>query len=171
MVVAEEEARMMQLNYIGSEHILLALIQCEGIAGQVLENLNMHLEVTRETILKRTGMGVVTERMRIPFTAKAKKILERSLREALQLGHDYIGTEHILLAILNADEGLGADILASHCSLKMIRQEVIRVLHGNAKKNEKTIENVLTVAPLSIPDRIDQLEVRIRIAEQMLGLR
>ena len=112
VVLAQEEARMLNHNYIGTEHILLGLIhEGEGVAAKALESLNISLEAVRQQVEEIIGQGQAAPTGHIPFTPRAKKVLELSLREALQLGHNYIGTEHILLGLLREGEGLAAKVL------------------------------------------------------------
>ena len=108
VVLAQEEARMLSHNYIGTEHILLGLIhEGEGVAAKALESLGISLEAVRAQVEEIIGQGQQAPSGHIPFTPRAKKVLELSLREALQLGHNYIGTEHILLALLEQEDGSG----------------------------------------------------------------
>ena len=108
VVLAQEEARMLNHNYIGTEHILLGLIhEGEGVASKALESLGISLESVREQVQEIIGQGQQAPSGHIPFTPRAKKVLELSLREALQLGHNYIGTEHILLALLETEPAGG----------------------------------------------------------------
>ena len=106
VVLAQEEARMLNHNYIGTEHILLGLIhEGEGVAAKALESMNISLDAVREQVQEIIGQGQAAPTGHIPFTPRAKKVLELSLREALQLGHNYIGTEHILLGLIREGEG------------------------------------------------------------------
>jgi len=108
VVLAQEEARLLNHNYIGTEHILLGLIhEGEGVAAKALESLGISLEAVRSQVEEIIGQGGSSPSGHIPFTPRAKKVLELSLREALQLGHNYIGTEHILLALLEQEDGDG----------------------------------------------------------------
>ena len=112
VVLAQEEARTLKHNYIGTEHILLGLIhEGEGVAADSLESLGISLEAVRQQVEEMIGQGQQAPSGHIPFTARAKKVLELSLREALQLGHNYIGTEHILLGLVRENEGVAARIL------------------------------------------------------------
>ena len=112
MVLAQEEARMLNHNYIGTEHILLGLIsEGEGVAAKALESLGIALEGVRQQVEEIIGQGQQAPSGHIPFTPRAKKVLELSLREALQLGHNYIGTEHILLGLIREGEGVAAQVL------------------------------------------------------------
>jgi ATP-dependent Clp protease ATP-binding subunit ClpC len=108
VVLAQEEAKMLNHNYIGTEHILLGLIhEGEGVAAKALESMGISLDAVREQVQDIIGQGQQQPTGHIPFTPRAKKVLELSLREALQLGHNYIGTEHILLALLELEAGAG----------------------------------------------------------------
>ena len=112
VVLAQEEARMLSHNYIGTEHILLGLIhEGEGVAAKALESLDISLEAVRAQVEEIIGQGQQAPSGHIPFTPRAKKVLELSLREALQLGHNYIGTEHILLGLIREGEGVAAQVL------------------------------------------------------------
>jgi ATP-dependent Clp protease ATP-binding subunit ClpC len=114
VVLAQEEARMLSHNYIGTEHILLGLIhEGEGVAAKALESLGISLEAVRAQVEEIIGQGQQAPSGHIPFTPRAKKVLELSLREALQLGHNYIGTEHILLGLIHEGEGVAAKALES----------------------------------------------------------
>jgi ATP-dependent Clp protease ATP-binding subunit ClpA len=130
VVLAQEEAREQQHNYIGTEHILLALLrEGDGVAFRVLDRLGMSLEGTKEEVKAMVGIGAGAPKGHIPFTPRAKKTLELSLREALQLQHNYIGTEHILLGVIREGEGVGAQILKQHSAdLATIRTEVLDLL-------------------------------------------
>ena len=112
VVLAQEEARLLNHNYIGTEHILLGLIhEGEGVAAKALESLGISLEAVRSQVEEIIGQGGSSPSGHIPFTPRAKKVLELSLREALQLGHNYIGTEHILLGLIREGEGVAAQVL------------------------------------------------------------
>jgi ATP-dependent Clp protease ATP-binding subunit ClpC len=132
VVLAQEEARMLNHNYIGTEHILLGLIhEGEGVAAKALEALNISLEAVRSQVEEIIGQGQQAPSGHIPFTPRAKKVLELSLREALQLGHNYIGTEHILLGLIREGEGVAAQVLVKlGADLNRVRQQVIQLLSG-----------------------------------------
>jgi len=132
VVLAQEEARMLNHNYIGTEHILLGLIhEGEGVAAKALESLNISLEAVRQQVEEIIGQGQAAPTGHIPFTPRAKKVLELSLREALQLGHNYIGTEHILLGLIREGEGVAAQVLQKlGADLNRVRQTVIQLLSG-----------------------------------------
>jgi ATP-dependent Clp protease ATP-binding subunit ClpC len=131
-VLAQEEARMLNHNYIGTEHILLGLIhEGEGVAAKALESLGISLEGVRAQVEEIIGQGQQAPSGHIPFTPRAKKVLELSLREALQLGHNYIGTEHILLGLIREGEGVAAQVLVKlGADLNRVRQQVIQLLSG-----------------------------------------
>jgi ATP-dependent Clp protease ATP-binding subunit ClpC len=132
VVLAQEEARMLNHNYIGTEHILLGLIhEGEGVAAKGLEALGISLEGVRAQVEEIIGQGQQAPSGHIPFTPRAKKVLELSLREALQLGHNYIGTEHILLGLIREGEGVAAQVLVKlGADLNRVRQQVIQLLSG-----------------------------------------
>ncbi len=132
VVLAQEEARLLNHSYIGTEHILLGLIhEGEGVAAKALESLAISLEAVRAQVEEIIGQGGSSPSGHIPFTPRAKKVLELSLREALQLGHNYIGTEHILLGLLREGEGVATQVLVKlGADLGRVRQQVIQLLSG-----------------------------------------
>jgi ATP-dependent Clp protease ATP-binding subunit ClpC len=132
VVLAQEEARMLNHNYIGTEHILLGLIhEGEGVAAKALESLGISLDGVREQVQEIIGPGQQAPSGHIPFTPRAKKVLELSLREALQLGHNYIGTEHILLGLIREGEGVAAQVLVKlGADMTRVRSQVIQLLSG-----------------------------------------
>ena len=136
VVLAQEEARMLNHNYIGTEHILLGLVrEEEGVAAKALESLSISLEAVRQQVEEIIGQGQAAPTGHIPFTPRAKKVLELSLREALQLGHNYIGTEHILLGLIREGEGVAAQVLQKlGADLNRVRQTVIQLLSGYVSK-------------------------------------
>ena len=138
VVLAQEEARMLNHTYIGTEHILLGLIhEGEGVAAKALESLNVSLGAAREQVQEAIGQGSQAPTGHIPFTPRAKKVLELSLREALQLGHNYIGTEHILLGLIREGEGTAAQVLESlGADPQAVRQEVIQLISGYHSSKE-----------------------------------
>ena len=140
VVLAQEEARMLNHNYIGTEHILLGLIhEGEGVAAKSLEALEIRLEQVRAQVEEIIGPGQQAPSGHIPFTPRAKKVLELSLREALQLGHNYIGTEHILLGLIREGEGVAAQVLVKlGADLHRVRQQVIQLLSGYQGKEPAT---------------------------------
>ncbi|MEN9953451.1 MAG: hypothetical protein RL024_12 [Actinomycetota bacterium] len=132
VVLAQEEAKLLNHNYIGTEHILLGLIhEGEGVAAKALEALGINLEQVREQVQEIIGQGQQAPSGHIPFTPRAKKVLELSLREALQLGHSYIGTEHLLLGLIREGEGVAAQVLTKlGADTNKVRQQVIQLLSG-----------------------------------------
>jgi ATP-dependent Clp protease ATP-binding subunit ClpC len=138
VVLAQEEARMLNHNYIGTEHILLGLIhEGEGVAARALEALNISLDAARRRVEEIIGQGQADPRGHIPFTPRAKKVLELSLREALQLGHNYIGTEHLLLGLIREGEGVASQVLQElGADLNRVRQTVIQLLSGYTAGSE-----------------------------------
>jgi ATP-dependent Clp protease ATP-binding subunit ClpC len=132
VVLAQEEARMLKHNYIGTEHILLGLShEGEGVAAKALESVGVSLSAVRSQVEEIIGRGQDEPSGHIPFTPRAKKVLELSLRESLQLGHNYIGTEHILLGLLREGEGVAAQVLEKlGADLAGVRQQVIHLLQG-----------------------------------------
>ncbi len=132
VVLAQEEARSLKHNYIGTEHILLGLLrEEEGLAARVLESLDITVVRVRAQVVRIVGSGEEVTSGQIPFTPRAKKVLELALREALSLGHNYIGTEHILLGLVRENEGVAARILLDFdADSEKIRNEVIRMLSG-----------------------------------------
>ena len=132
VVLAQEEARGLRHNYIGTEHILLGLVrEDQGVAAQVLLSLEITIDPLREQVVRIVGSGEEEISGQIPFTPRAKKVLELGLREALSLGHNYIGTEHILLGLVRENEGVAARILLDFdADSEKIRNAVIRMLPG-----------------------------------------
>ncbi|GMA28577.1 hypothetical protein GCM10025874_18300 [Arenivirga flava] len=132
---------MLNHNYIGTEHILLGLIhEGEGVAAKALESLGISLDSVREQVQDIIGQGQQQPTGHIPFTPRAKKVLELSLREALQLGHNYIGTEHILLGLIREGEGVAAQVLVKlGADLNKVRQQVIQLLSGYQGKEQATV--------------------------------
>ena len=154
---------MLNHNYIGTEHILLGLLrEEEGVAARALTSLGVSLEAVRRDVGEIVGQGSEVPRGHIPFTPRAKKVLELSLREALQLGHNYIGTEHILLGLIREGEGIAAQVLQKlGADLNRVRQTVVQLLsgyragaevtgvEGAAEMVELTSEMAITEEPLS----------------------
>ncbi|WP_412540760.1 ATP-dependent Clp protease ATP-binding subunit [Longispora sp. K20-0274] len=149
VVLAQEEARMLNHNYIGTEHILLGLIhEGEGVAAKALESLGISLEGVRQQVEEIIGQGQQAPSGHIPFTPRAKKVLELSLREALQLGHNYIGTEHILLGLIREGEGVAAQVLVKlGADLNRVRQQVIQLLSGYQGKEPAAAGTTTEAAP------------------------
>ena len=138
VVLAQEEARKINHNYIGTEHLLLGLIQeGEGIAARALESMHVELDAVRSQVVEIIGLGSTPPSGHIPFTPRAKKVLELSLREALQLGHNYIGTEHIMLGLLREGEGVAAKVLVKlGVDLERLRNHVLKMLSGAPSTGE-----------------------------------
>jgi ATP-dependent Clp protease ATP-binding subunit ClpC len=141
VVLAQEEARALSHNYIGTEHILLGLIhENEGVAAKSLESIGISLDAVRTQVEEIIGEGRITPSGQIPFTPRAKKVLELSMRESIQLGHNYIGTEHILLGLIREGEGLGAQVLVKlGADLNRVRQQVIEMLSRHQGSEESDI--------------------------------
>ena len=149
VVLAQDEARALRHNYIGTEHILLGLLrEEEGLAARLLESLSVTAQDVRAQVARIVGQGDEVTTGQIPFTPRAKKVLELALRDALSLGHDYIGTEHILIALVRENEGVAVQILRDFdADAEKIRNEVIR-LGG------------LTVLPAQSRGRLKAIRVR-----------
>jgi len=158
VVLAQEEARMLNHNYIGTEHILLGLIhEGEGVAAKALESLGISLEAVRQQVEEIIGQGQQAPSGHIPFTPRAKKVLELSLREALQLGHNYIGTEHILLGLIREGDGVAAQVLVKlGADLNRVRQQVIQLLHGYQGKEPTSAASGSTESAPSTSLVLDQ---------------
>jgi ATP-dependent Clp protease ATP-binding subunit ClpC len=139
VVLAQDEARALKHNYIGTEHILLGLLREDGLAARVLESLDITVEEVRAQVARIVGQGDEVTTGQIPFTPRAKKVLELALREALSLGHNYIGTEHILLGLVRENEGVAARILLDFdADADKIRNEIIRMLSGPGRVGVRT---------------------------------
>ena len=181
VVLAQEEARMLNHNYIGTEHILLGLIhEGEGVAAKALESLGVSLEAVRQQVEEIIGQGQQAPSGHIPFTPRAKKVLELSLREALQLGHNYIGTEHILLGLIHEGEGVAAQVLVRlGGDLNRVRQQVVQLVHseggseadrpplGRSPRGLERSEILKTLAALS--DRLAAIERHLGMARKPAG--
>ena len=140
VVLAQEEARKLDHGYIGTEHLLLGLIhEGEGVAAQALESLGISLKTVRDQVVARVGRGQRPPSGHIPFTERAKRVLELSLRESGQLGHRHIGTEHILLAIVREGDGIAAQVLTGlGADLGRVRQQVIELLRGRTGEGPRS---------------------------------
>jgi ATP-dependent Clp protease ATP-binding subunit ClpA len=165
VVLAQEEARLLNHNYIGTEHLLLGLIhEGEGVAAMVLESLGISLEAVRAQVEEIIGQGQSAPTGHIPFTPRAKKVLELSLREATQLGHNYIGTEHILLGLIREGEGVAAQVLVKlGADLSRVRQQVIQVLSsyvgGKAPAEQAGARTRLV--RMTVPEELREAEVEL----------
>ena len=144
VVLAQDEARGLKHNYIGTEHLLLGLIsEGEGVAAKALETMGIKGEAVRASVIEIIGEGEKPVEGHIPFTPRAKRVFELSLREALQLGHNYIGTEHLLLGLLKEGEGVAAQVLTKQgADLAQVRQTVIQMLSGYQRGDEEGRESV-----------------------------
>jgi ATP-dependent Clp protease ATP-binding subunit ClpA len=172
VVLAQEEARMLNHNSIGTEHILLGLVhEGTGVAARALESLGIGLEAVRQQVEEMIGQGEEPPQGHIPFTPRAKKVLELSLRESQQLGHTYIGTEHILLGLIREGEGVAAQVLVGlGADLNRVRQQVIQLLHGYQGK-EPASPGTAPGGPRRgrMPPGLDALESRLSAIEQRVG--
>jgi ATP-dependent Clp protease ATP-binding subunit ClpA len=165
VVLAQEEARRLHHNYIGTEHVLLGLLgEPEGYAGRVLAGFGISLDGTRDEVKAIVGTGSAEPKGHIPFTPRAKKTLELSLREALALHHNYIGTEHILLGVIREGEGVGAQILRQHADLAAIRMAVLDLVPGGkseaARGRRWLLRRRAGAAPGEAADLGEQTELR-----------
>jgi ATP-dependent Clp protease ATP-binding subunit ClpC len=178
VVLAQEEARMLNHNYLGTEHILLGLIhEGEGVAARALESLGISLEAVRQQVEEIIGQGQQAPSAHIPFTPRAKKVIELSSREVTELGHNYIGTEHILLGLIREGEGVAAQVLVRlGADLQRVRQQVIQLLHGSGGKGAAAYGPRLGKrARARLMDdalgRIDALDRRLAAIERWVGMR
>jgi hypothetical protein len=170
VVLAQEEARMLNHNYIGTEHILIGLVREDGgVAGGGLESLGISVDAVRQRVKEMIGIGEQAPSGHVPFTPRAKKVLELSLRESLQLGHDYIGTEHIMLGLIREGDGVAAQVLVLlGADLNQLRQQVLQRLQGFQGEGELGLRAVQRPGLLG---RIDALEERLSILERRVGTR
>ncbi len=162
VVLAQEEARRLEHNYIGTEHILLGLIhEGQGVAAEALKSLKISLDPVRQQVEEIIGRGQEPLQGHIPFTPRAKKVLELSLRESNRLGHNYIGTEHILLGLIREGNGVAAQVLVRlGADLNRVRQQVILLL------NKHPAEEPRSEAPV----RLEMVEQRLTAIEQRVGI-
>ena len=177
VVLAQEEARMLNHNYIGTEHILLGLIrESDGLAARALESLEISLGAVRQQVEEIIGQGQEAPTGPVPFTPRAKKVLALSLRESLQLGHNYIGTEHILLGLIREGDGVAAQVLVRlGADLNRVRQQVIQLLHGYSVQDvESAGSRPGGRAPADLPDdalaRFDALDKRLTALERWVSM-
>jgi ATP-dependent Clp protease ATP-binding subunit ClpC len=170
VVLAQEEARMLNHNYIGTEHILLGLIrEGEGVAAKALESLGISLEAVRQQVKEIIGRGQQAPSGHIPFTPRAKKVLELSLRESDGLDQNFIGTEHILLGLIREGSGVAAQVLVKlGADLDRARQQVVQLLHAPAGEDLIGEGSPLPDDPLT---RVDWLDRRLARIERWVGLR
>jgi len=173
VALAQEEAKRLNHNYIGTEHILLGLIhEGEGVAAKALESLGISLDAVRQQVEEIIGQGHQAPSGHIPFTPRAKKVLELSLRESQQLGHNYIGTEHILLGLIREGDGVAAQVLVKlGADLNRVRQQVIQLLHGYQGKEPRLARRLPREgAPVTdVQARLDAVEGRLAAVEQRVG--
>jgi ATP-dependent Clp protease ATP-binding subunit ClpC len=183
VVLAQDEATRLRHNHIGTEHLLLGLIhEGEGVAAKALEELGISLDAVRQQVEEIVGRGKDAPSGHIPFTPRAKKALELSLREALQLGHDYIGTEHILLGLIREGDGVAAQVLvALGADLNRVRQQVIQVLHGHQAEGQERLgirlpgssaqlEDIVGRQTKAIMSRLSAIDARLAAIERHLGI-
>jgi len=173
VALAQEEAKRLDHNYIGNEHILLGLIrEGDGVAAKALESLGISLDAVRQEVEEIIGRGQQTPSEHIPFTPRAKKVLELSLRESKQLGHNYIGTEHILLGLLREGDGVAAQVLVKlGADQNRVRQQVIQLLHGyHGKEPTAASRRPQEGAPVTeARARLDAIEARLGAIEGQLA--
>jgi ATP-dependent Clp protease ATP-binding subunit ClpC len=173
VVLAQEEARMLNHGYIGTEHILLGLIhEGEGVAAKALESLGISLDAVRQQVEEIIGQGQQAPSGHIPFTPRAKKVLELSRRESAQLGHNYVGTEHILLGLIREGDGVAAQVLVKlGADLNGVRQRVIALLHGHQAMKPvwaRSGAQELSLLP-AVQARLEAFEQRLASIEQRVG--
>jgi hypothetical protein len=171
---AQEEARMLDHGYIGTEHILLGLIsEGEGVGARALDSLGISLDAVRQQVEEIIGRGQHAPTGHIPFTPRAKKVLELSLREAQQLGHNYIGTEHILLGLLREGDGVAAQVLVKlGADRNRVRQQVIELLHAHQSKEPVSAPSAageLRLLP-AVQVHLGAVEQRLTALEQRVGI-
>jgi ATP-dependent Clp protease ATP-binding subunit ClpA len=177
VVLAQEEARILDHGYIGTEHILLGLIrEGDGHAARALESLGISLDAVRQQVEAFIGRGQQAPSGSVPFTPRAKKVLELSLRESLQLGHNYIGTEHILLGLLREGDGVAAQVLVTlGADLNRVRQQVIQLLHGYRGQDVESAgshpgERARAVLPDAAVAWFDALDRRLTALERWVSM-
>ena len=174
VVLAQEEAWVLRHNYIGTEHLLLGLLrEEEGVAARVLMALGVTLEEARERVESIVGYGTEGPGMQVPFTPRSKKVLVLALREATRLGHNYIGTEHILLGVVRENEGVGARVLSDlGASPDDVRREVLRTLGGDDDEVGRELARTEVGSPestrsqLLFRGRVDSLRVNVRLGDR-----
>jgi ATP-dependent Clp protease ATP-binding subunit ClpA len=160
IVLAQEEARLLNHNYIGTEHLLLGLAhEGQGVAAKALELLGIRLEALRSQVQEIIGRGQQGPTGHIPFTPRAKKVLELSLRESKQLGHNYIGTEHLLLGLIREGEGVAAQVLVKlGGDLPRVRQQVVQLLSGSVGAEAAAGTGLVHV---TVPEDLREVEERL----------
>ena len=177
VVLAQEEARMLNHDYIGTEHLLLGLIrEGEGYAARALESLGISLDAVRQQVEEIIGQGQQAPSGPVPFTPRAKKVLELSLRESVQLGHNSIGPEHILLGMVREGDGVAAQVLvALGADLNRVRQQVIQLMHGYQGQDVPIAGSQLGERPPAVlPEdalaRVNALDRRLTALERWVGM-
>ena len=173
VVLAQEEARRLNHAHIGTEHLLLGLIhEGDGVAAKALEALGVKRAAVRREVEETVGRGQRPPPGHIPFTPRAKTVLELSLRESNQLGHNYIGTEHILLGLLREGEGVAAQVLVKMgVDLNRVRQQVIGLLHGYTGERPSSGRRERAGPPGDLPALLDSLDQRLAAIERWVGIR
>jgi len=173
MVLAQEEARLLDHDRIGTEHLLLGLAHKDmGVAAKALESLGISLDAVRERVVAITGTGQQTPSGHIPFTQRAKKALELSLRESRELGHHYIGTEHILLGLAREGEGVAAQVLAGlGVDLDRLRSQVLSLHRGHASEGAPSVPPGRIRPGADIPISLEALDQRLAAIERWVGMR
>ena len=172
VVLAQEEARMLDHNYIGTEHLLLGLIhEGEGVAAKALEALGISLDAVRQQVEAIIGRGQQAPSGHIPFTPRAKRVLELSLRESGQLGHNYIGTEHILLGLIREGEGVAAQVLVKlGADLNRVRQMVIQLLDARGTEGRTKPRSTRAGVIEDVLARLDSMDGRLTAIERWVGM-
>jgi hypothetical protein len=172
VVLAQEEARMLDHNYIGTEHLLLGLIhEGDGVAAKALEAMGISLDAVRQQVEEIIGRGQEAPSGHIPFTPRAKRVLELSLRESGQLGHNYIGTEHILLGLVREGEGVAAQVLVKlGAELNRVRQMVIQLLDGRGAEARPTPRSMRGGVIEDVLARLDSMDGRLTAIERWVGM-
>jgi hypothetical protein len=173
VVLAQDEARRLDHTWIGTEHILLGLIrEGEGVAAKALESLGISLDAVRQQVEEIIGQGQQAPSGHIPFTPRTKKVLELALRESKKLGHNYIGTEHILLGLIREGDGVAAQVLVMlGADQNRVRQQVIQLLHGRSAEqpgSTRPAERELSLLP-AVKTLLEGLEQRLTAIEQRVG--
>jgi len=172
VVLAQEEARMLDHNYIGTEHLLLGLIhEGEGVAAKALEAMGISLDAVRQQVEAIIGRGEQAPSGHIPFTPRAKRVLELSLRESGVLGHNYIGTEHILLGLVREGEGVAAQVLVKlGADLNRVRQIVIQLLDGHGSEGRPKPRGMRAGMIEDVLARLDSMDGRLTAIERWVGI-
>jgi Clp amino terminal domain, pathogenicity island component/UvrB/uvrC motif len=172
VVLAQEEARMLDHNYIGTEHLLLGLIhEGEGVAAKALEAMGISLNAVRQQVETIIGRGEQAPSGHIPFTPRAKRVLELSLRESGQLGHNYIGTEHILLGLVREGEGVAAQVLVKlGADLNRVRQMVVQLLNGRETEARPKLRSMRGGVIEDVLARLDSMDGRLTAIERWVGM-